>query len=251
MADQKLDIYKIDMNPHLRFHVTTAGDAGETGHRIAYVNRPATVKTLLSQQPKAEIESGLTDPQLRRTTRQRFRTSRSGLLLVDGTHPPGSGQLGEIADFILMDSPFAHYELAAVADYVDNMDLQLHYAFTAADIDRNREYLQRSYPEVATVQAIWQALLGYHQKNLRQREDDLLAGLSNTLKREISRLDLMSALHILVDLGLCQFQKSGSIMAITFISTNNVALQLDLSPYYCEGQKEKALLEHWQQSMKK
>jgi single-stranded-DNA-specific exonuclease len=251
MDEQKLDIYKIDINPHLRFHVTNAGDAGETGHRIAYVNRPTTVKTLLRKQPQAEIESGLKDPQLRRTTRQRFRTSRSGLLLVDGTHPPGSGQLGEIEDFILMDSPFAHYELAAVADYVDNMDLQLHYAFKAADINRNRDYLQHIYPEAATVQAIWQALLGYRQKSLRLREDDLLAGLSNPLKRDISRLDLMSTLHILADLGLCRFQKSGSIMAITFISTDNVALQLDLSPYYWEGQKEKELLERWQQSMEK
>jgi hypothetical protein len=83
------------------------------------------------------------------------------------------------------------------------------------------------------------------------REDDLLAGLSKPLKREMSRLDLMPTLHILADLGLCQFQKSGSIMAITFISTDNVALQLDLSPYYWEGQKEKELLERWQQSMEK
>ncbi|HNX93253.1 MAG TPA: DHHA1 domain-containing protein, partial [Syntrophomonas sp.] len=239
-----LNLFNITISPQLHFRKRQAADT-DSGRSIIYVNRPASVKNILQQYPQAEVEAGATDPGLRRTSRQRFRHSRSGLLLVDGTHPPGPGQLGEIDSLTLLDSPFAAYELAAVADYVDNLELPLQLAFTAEDISRNRVYLQRIYPETAKLERIWRSLLGYGCKTLRLEETEVLTRLGKEIHDGISRLELMASLQIMSDLDLCQFQKSGSIMAIYFLSTQKDALQPEFSPYFHEGKKEKELLERW------
>lgn len=244
IKDQNLNIFNIRLSSQL--HLQKSSDAEiPSGRSIIYVNWPASVKNIIKQYPQAEVEAGVTDPRLRRNIRQRFRNSRVGLLLVDGTHPVGPGQLGEIDKLILRDSPFADYELAAVADYVDNPDLPLQLAFTTEDIDRNFRYLQRVYPEPTKLELIWRSLLGYGHKKLRLDEKEILTWLVKELNTEISSLELMSAVRIMSDLDLCQFQKSGSIMAIYFHSTQKDALQPQFSPYFQEGKKEKEQLQRW------
>ncbi|MBP1760601.1 MAG: Single-stranded DNA-specific exonuclease-like protein [Firmicutes bacterium] len=241
---QNLNIFNLTISPQLHLQASQAGDT-DPGRSIIYVNRPATVKKILQQYPQAEVEAGAADPALRRTSRQHFRNSNQGLLLVDGTHPPGPVQLGEIDALTLLDSPFAAYELAAVADYVDNLELPLQLAFTAEDINRNRIYLQRIYPEPAKLELVWRSLLGFGRKTLRLEETEILARLGKEISDEVSRLELMASLQIMSDLDLCQFQKSGSIMAIYFLSTQKDAIQPEFSPYFHEGKKEKELLERW------
>jgi single-stranded-DNA-specific exonuclease len=241
---QDLNIFNLTITPRLHFEVNQTADA-DCGRSIIYVNRPATVKKILQQYPQAEVEAGAADPGMRRISRQRFRNNRTGLLLADGTHPPGPVQLGEIDALVLMDSPFAAYELAAVADYVNNPELKMQLKFTAGDIDRNRDYLQRIYPEPAKLELIWRALLGWGCKTLRLEETEILARLGKATGAATSRLELMASLQIMSDLDLCQFQKSGSIMAINFYSTQKDALQPEFSPYFHEGIKEKELLERW------
>lgn len=243
LPEYNLNLFTIKLISPLPMQKSFVGE-DLSGRSIIYVNRPASIKQILEQYPQAGIEAGLTEPCLRRNIRQRFRDSQAGVLLVDGTHPPGSGQLGEIDKLILHDSPFADYELAAVADYIDNPDLPLQLAFTAEDIDRNERYLQRIYPEPVKLESIRQSLQSYGRR-IRLEESEILTRLSRESGTEISRLELTSTLRIISDLGLCQFQKSGSIMAIYFHSTPKDVLQADFSPYFREGIKEKEQLQRW------
>jgi single-stranded-DNA-specific exonuclease len=250
LKERDLNIFAIKLNPQLHLQVSSYHETA-SGRNVIYVNRPATVKKILTRHPQAEVEAGTVDPGLRRSVRQRFRNNQAGILLVDGTHPPGPGQLGEVDTFTLLDSPFAWHELAAVADYVENLELPLQLAFTAEDLDRNYSYLQRIFPEPSRLDLIWHWLTGSGRKSLRLEEAEILTRLGRDAGGEISSLELTSALRIMSDLDLCQFQKSGSIMAIYFHSTQKDALQPDFSPYFREGKKEKEQLELWRRMMQK
>jgi len=250
---QQPDLHRlaVKLNPRLHFQISQDQREG-TGRHVIYVNRPASVNTVLQQHPRAAVEAGNIAPDLRRSIRQRFRNNRTGLLLVDGTHPPGAGQLGRIDAFTLLDSPFACCELAAVADYVDNLELPLQVGFTAADLDRNDSYLQRIYPEPSRLGLIWHTLAAAGSgKALRLEEAALLTRLNRDVGSEISRLELSAALRIMTDLDLCQCQKSGSIMAINFHSTAKDALRPESSPYFQEGKKEKEQWERWRRMVQK
>lgn len=216
---------------------------------IIYANRPATIKGLSQSQAGMEIESGLADAWQRMAVRRRFINAAAGMLMIDGTHPFNPAQMGRIDNFILADSPFGHYELAAVADYWDNADIPLRLSFSKQDVEKNRLYLERIYPEGEQVQAIWHQLIHYGKTKVRSSEEQLAARLAADMQRELRPLDLIPALRILADLDLCQFQKSDSIMEIKLLKTSTDKLNLQNSPYYLEGRGEKNLLASWEQSL--
>jgi len=247
---RNLCLLDVKLNPKLHFQMSQDQEE-RAGRHVIYVNRPASVKRILQQHPRAAVEAGNVSPGQRRSIRQRFRNNRTGLLLVDGAHPPGAGQLGRIDTFTLLDSPFAWCELTAVADYVDNLELPLQVGFTAADLDSNDYYLQRIYPEPYRLELIWRALIAGGSKTLRLEEAALLTRLNRDAGGESSSLELNAALRILSDLGLCQCQKSGSIMAIYFHSTAKDSLRPESSPYFQEGKKEKEQWERWRRMVQK
>ncbi|HWQ75108.1 MAG TPA: single-stranded-DNA-specific exonuclease RecJ [Syntrophomonas sp.] len=244
LAGHNPDIFNLASGFRISSSPTNNAGAGP-GRSIIYANRPATVKDLVKRYPDAHIEAGSSDAEQRRDSRRQFRNCRDGLLLVDGSHPSGPGRLGWIDRFTLQDSPFAYYELAAVADYIDNDELPLNLAFAATDLERNFQHLQRIYPEPRRLELIWQALLDRGGSSLRIDTKELALRIGKATGSAADSLEMTSVLHILSDLGLCQFQKSGSIMAIYFHSTQKDALQPEFSPYFREGESEKALLQDW------
>lgn len=218
-----------------------------TDRTVIYANRPSTIKKLFKSQNGMMIESGLTDVWQRMTVRQRFSKATAGMLLFDGTHPTGLAQIGKIDNFILADSPFGHYELAAVADYWDGDEIPLKLSFTKQDLQKNRAFLERMYPEGELVETVWRQLRRQIKTKLRITEAELAGRLEKDLHRPIHPLELNSILCILADLDLCQFEKSGSIMEIKLLPTDSAKRSLQESPYYLEGREEKKLLVKWEQ----
>ena len=59
----------------------------------------------------------------------------------------------------------------------------------------------------------------------------------------------MGVLDSIADLGLCDFTKKGSIMAIKFVKSDNSAVNLRNSLYYLEGQVEKKEFSRWEREL--
>lgn len=216
---------------------------------VIYANRPSTIKNLYQSHNEMVIESGLTDVWQRLTVRKRFINTAAGMFLFDGTHPRGLAPMGRIDNFILADSPFGHYELAAVADYWEEVEIPLRLSFTQQDLQKNWTYLERIYPEGELVEAVWHELRRQTKIGLKTTQTELLIRLKATLGRQLHPRELISTLEVLADLGLCQFAKSGSIMEIKPLPTDMAKLSLQESPYYLEGREEKNLLARWEQSI--
>ncbi len=225
------------------------GDDPWEGRTIVYANRPSTIQAFSKNRGGVEIESGLSDAWQRKVIRQRFKQSLTGTLFIDGSHPPKLAAMDSVDHIILADSPFGIYELGAVLDYMDELEIPLKVSFPREDLNKNRTYLERIYPEKDLLQQVGEVLLKYGSSMLRANEEQLAARLASDLKRDFRSLDLLPVLYILADLGLCQFQKSGSIIATKFLKTNIDHLNLSNSPYYREGQREKSLFGSWEQSL--
>lgn len=239
----------IPMPRQMSFLFTEKSAFQQAGQGVVYANLPSTVQGLINSITNAEIEAGINELGRRKAARRRFCKAPSGTLVIDGTHPDEFLQLGSIHNIMLADSPFGQYELAAVTDYLDDEEIAVACSFTTADLKKNQSYLDRIYPEGEPVQKIWQRLQKYGMATMRATEEQLAARLAADLGRDFRALDLLAALHILADLGLCQFEKSGSIIAIKFISDKNSDFNMARSPYYWEGRAEKAIWESWAQCM--
>ncbi len=224
-------------------------DHPPVGRTIVYANRPSTIRSISQSAPGALIESGLTEPSQRAAVRRRFVNGASEMLIIDGTHPSNLVQLGGIENFILADSPFGHHELSGAADYMDEIKIPLKISFPREDFKKNQRYLERIYPEWDQVQEVGQQLIRYGKDRIRAAEEQLAARLANDMKRDFRALDLLPILYILADLGLCQFQKSGSIIEIQLLKNSTAKLNILSSPYYLEGQREKSWLFGWEKSL--
>jgi len=249
LLDSGVEVCIIDTNKNILLASQIKWEYKPDNRKVGYANRASTIRGLHKSITNMEIEAGINDIRQRKIARQRFSKNSAGILLMDGTHPNSLAQLGTIQEIILADSPFGHYELAAATDYMEDEQISVSLSFTANEIQKNRSYLEHIYPDQQLLQLIWQQLLKYGKSMLHTTEVQLAARLAADIRIELRPLELLSALHILADLGLCQLQKSGSIIEIKFISTDYAELNMANSPYYWEGQREKALLEIWAQSL--
>ena len=248
LEESGVEVCSINIDQHISRVSQVEGEYNPTSRGIVYANRASTIQGLNKSIINMEIEAGINDARQRKVARQRFKQTADGLLLMDGTHPDSLAQLGTIQDIMLADSPFGQYELAAATDYMEDEKITVSWSFASDDLKKNHNYLERIYPEQELLQLIWQQMLKYGRSMLRTTEEQLAARLATDISRDLRPLDLLPALNILADLGLCQFEKSGSIIAIKLINTH-ADLNMANSPYYWEGRGEKILLEKWAQRL--
>lgn len=249
LEESGVEVCIIDSNQYISLNTQVVWEHKPGAKGVVYANRASTIQGLNKSITNIEIEAGINDVRQRKTARQRFSKTAAGLLLMDGTHPDRMAQLGTIQEIILADSPFGHYELAAATDYMEDEQISVSWSFAPDDLTKNRSYLERIYPDQQLLQLIWQQMQSYSRSVIRTTQEKLAARLAADTGRDLRPLDLLPVLHILADLDLCRFEKSGSIIEIKLISTNVAELNVDNSPYYWEGQREKALLKKWAQSL--
>jgi len=231
---------------HDRIFYSRNEDYGTHGRILVYANLPGTIRRLKDSYPDLQIESGLADMRQRIDLRRKYWSNRSGALVSDGTHTVESSHGKVFDELVLADSPFGAYELQVLAARIGGVGSdKVGVAFDRSALEVNRQFLERSYPNVGLVNQVLTHLL--RLPGNRCRLSDLIGDMNREL--DISRLEAVAALHILADLNLCRFQKRSSIMAINRGSAGNYIDSLDGSPYSQEGNLERLVFTDWEERL--
>lgn len=220
-----------------------------TGTAVIYANRAETVRNYMGKYPHYLVEAGLKDMNARRLRRQDFWRSAESGLISDGTHTPGSPFIERLDRLILADSPLGLYELAAWTDYLDcSQSLSVEVAFGPDRLEHNRRYLRRLYPPAGMVEAV---LTAYRQLSVRAEAPILQVAeaIRKHLGERNTLLEIRTALRIAADLGLCRYEKSGSIMATKLLECSQTIQDWESSPYVIEGIAENKILTDWEQEL--
>ncbi len=207
---------------------------------IVYANRRRTIQQLSQQVPDMIAVAGIKDSRARQSLRRRFQESETRVLLTDSSWRDFAGETLAIDEVIFADVPFSLWEagyvmeqLTAGSEYTANV------LFGANDIKPYKDYLARIYPNLERIKDILNFFKNTGKKQLKVDIADLLGRIGGWIKREFTLIDLWPILHIMEDLGLCSFEKKGSIMAIMFHRMDRQLVDISDSSYYLEGLAEK------------
>jgi len=210
-----------------------------------YSNRPTTLRNLTQGFPGFYIEIGADSLEKRDSIRQSFLSRLSGTLVSDGAYA-GVFNSQTIDEVVFADLPFSEYEaLAVLSQIAADQDTRVCATFGRDAVDFNRNYLERSYPTEGMVSDVWRYLGQLGPKSIQTSAEALGRELKTELGRAVSPLEIEAALWILTDLGLCEIEKKGSIMAIKLTNTGAAEIDLSESPYYLEGLAEKKAFAAW------
>lgn len=219
------------------------------GRRVlVYANRNTTLRSFSSTRQPLSIEAGVNDIRKRNTIRRTFSQTPEGILLSDGVNT-GTARLTN-TDVFFADIPYSIYEAQMVMDQLAaSEDREARALFSHHDLDFNRRYLQRTYPTAELIQKVLVYFKKLQRSQLRADINKLSSSIGDYLKTDFKPADLIPVLHIMAELGLCQFEKKGSIMAIKFIKSQNSTVNLGDSLYYREGQVEKKEFNRWEREL--
>ncbi len=219
------------------------------GTTVIYANRAETVRNYIGKYPCFHVEAGIKDMNARRMRRQNFWQSAESGLISDGTHTPGRPYIERLDRLILADSPLGFYELAAWTDYLDHgQSLPVEVAFGPDRLEQNRSYLRRLYPpawKVETVMEAYRQLYAGTEVPVLQ----VTEAIRSHLGRQHTMLEIRTALRVAADLGLCRYEKSGSIMATKLLEYSQPIQDWESSPYVMEGIAETKILADWEQEL--
>lgn len=111
--------------------------------------------------------------------------------------------------------------------------------FSREDLKVIHNKLEQIYPD----QGVLSLVLSYLKKEGKVRItlnlNEVCIAIQSETTVSITAEKVLSALNILVDLGLCQIDKQGSIIEIKLLPNRQTTLDLADSPYYLEGIAEK------------
>ncbi len=213
------------------------GDA--RGRTLIYANRKKTIQEMIKHFPGIKIEAGLVNINDRRKIRQEFWQTRSGALLSDGAYSGCNTYDLKFDQVLFVDAPFSIYEARLVLEQVREECLTAGVSFTFGDINLNCHYLSRVYPEAEILQSALECLQYSGKNTISMEIADLAAMIGKYTGKSFSPADIFPILYIMLDLGLCQMGKKGSIIGIKLKSVEKTQLLLNKSPYYLEGKYEK------------
>jgi single-stranded-DNA-specific exonuclease len=212
---------------------------------LLYTNRNTTLNALIKGKENLCIEAGVKDVRKRKAIRHQFLQSQGGILVSDGINTC-LNRMSDI-DVVFADAPYSIYEAQMVLDQLAaTEEREAQVLFNRSDLDFNRQYLNRTYPEIETIQEVLSYFKELPHHLFSRNIEQMSASIGAYLEKEFRPSDLMPVLEIMVDLGLCQFKKKGSIMAIKFIKSDNSRVNIRDSLYNLEGQIEKKEFNRWE-----
>lgn len=228
----------LTLNSGIKAYIVKSGEMPDRGRFAVYVNRLKTIQNLRAGINPLFSEAGLGDIQQRRRVRRQFVQAKEGFLLTDGN---ACGMpIGEIDGVWMVDLPFSTAEIDHIwSEMGIGASCPLVLRFNQSQVDANQIYLGRLYPDTERIRSMLPALRSLGHGVLQGEVSQFCQALSRITGRQVSALDLQSVLHVLDDLGLCQFKKKGSIMAIKFMFHAKNSINMSESPYYLEGLAEK------------
>ncbi|KUG03540.1 single-stranded-dna-specific exonuclease recj [hydrocarbon metagenome] len=209
------------------------------GRTLIYANRNKTIKKLIKQFPGSKTEAGLANINERRKIRQEFWQITSSSLITDGAYSGCNTYDFKFDQVLFADAPFSYHEARFVLEQVKEDCPTAGILFDGKDIRLNRNYLSRMYPEPEILKTVLECFQSSGKNPIDMEITDLALLIGKYVGREFSPFDMFPVLYILVDLGLCQINKKGSIIEIKFKSVEKQQLAISRSPYYLEGKYEK------------
>ncbi len=233
-----------------QWHPASLDDIPAQGHQIVYANRVQTIKACQDKGYQVFVEAGLSDEKQRRAIRRGFAQASRGLLLTDGCAI--SEPLKKVDGVWLADLPFSAAESGQILSELKvGASQAVGCLFNEASLDNNWDYLSRLYPDAKSLKSVFTGLNALKAGGLEGDFPDIRCRLSERMGTDLSPLTLQAALNILVDLGLCQIQKKGSIMAIMLLSSQKKSFDTADSPYYLEGLAAKQAFNGWVKVLEK
>lgn len=223
-------------------------DIRKTKRAVVYANRSSTVKRFASQFENIIITAGQADYRKRNILKRQFLTQDQGIILLDGAYDYHGHDIGNVDAIHLADVPFSYYESILVMNQIGaTEDVEMVTLFTDTDIESNKKYLIRNYPDIETVRKVLAYFQGLKTGFIQSEINELNDKVANFINKDRETFYLLPVLLILADLGLCRVKKKGSIIEITFNKVSNLVLDISNSPYYLEGIVEKTAFIDWEQ----
>lgn len=221
------------------------------GHNLVYINRPGTLNAWAESFPGIMQEAGITDDRERRAVHRAFFANKGGLMLSDGGCIRGLQKSWKAQQVWFADAPFSIMEASILLDYLDNSNNAAgKVLFSPAALIANHAFLNALYPQEAVIESVGRQLQNASASELKGEEARLCRIYAEKIGRGIGNVEFSSALRILEELGLCQVQKKGSIIAIKLIERDILPENLSDSSFYMEGQAEKAALTNFEEDVK-
>ncbi len=218
-------------------------DSSGSARTLIYSNRCPTVRKISHEMENITLETGIRDVRTRNILRRSFWDCKSGVLLTDGAFAQRgfASEKSPIEEVLFADLPFTVNEYMAVIEQLpQSEDISFKVLFSRDDYLLNHNYLEKQYPGLQTIKMVFAFFKGRDCRNpIRENTDDLCAAIEAYAGHEIKGFKLLPALQVLLDLGLCQLKKKGSIIEIKFMNIKSSVLDLNNSPYYLEGLYEK------------
>lgn len=213
---------------------------------VVYTNRKSTIEQVSTNIYDPIVEAGINDYTLRERLRKEFEQNKKRTFFSDGVLINLYGEISEVEKIILADAPFGKFEIISLYNQVAaSRDIELYISFKESDIENNKQYLNGIFPDISLIKAT----IAYFQKrkysHIIENELILANALGKEINKQIKPWNLYPILHILVDLGLCQMKKQGSMIEIKFLAVQNSQLDISNSPYYLEGIEEKNSLDRF------
>ncbi len=219
--------------------------SGQRG--IVYVNRGSTSQRMQQKYPQhlSELQKIMEE---RCILRWRWRQEEKPLF-TDGVPVENSGEGQSGPKWIeLADVP---YTLAEIYSWL-KPGLTLSVSFTEEDEQNARQLLERKYP---TREILFAAVKKIIIQNLEINklysipQDIFLKLCGQQTGESVTLMELEGVLRIFSDLGLCEYRKKGTILAIKLLSHANAGNK-EHSLYYCEGRESKASLAYCLQCLR-
>lgn len=226
--------------------VTGKADFDPARRVFLYANRNTTLQAF-ADRDRLNVEAGINDIRKRKAIRRCFMQS-GGILISDGAHTGVAGL--DDTDVFFADAPYSLYEAQMVMNQLAaGEDREATILFARHDLQFNRRYLERRYPGIELLKGAWSYFKTRQYRPLTAGIDQLSSAVGAYLQKDFKPADLMGVLDSIADLGLCDFTKKGSIMAIKFVKSDNSAVNLRNSLYYLEGQVEKKEFSRWEREL--
>ncbi len=209
-----------------------------------YVNRSSTLQKLKGL-PGIYIEAGL-DLERRQALRHDFLAGQGRYLLSDGIYGGGWPE-GVFGRLVFADAPYSLAEAGWVRAQLPEPVPALA-AFGENDLRFNQRFLDLAYPEAERLEEVWKIVSTLGKGPLCKTTGEwnrLLGGE----KPGGSAIESQAIFQILDDLGLCQYDRKGSIIEIKVIDPSKRVPSVGLSPLYHEGLAEKVAFAKWKKEL--
>lgn len=213
---------------------------------LCYANRSATLNRLSLSGLPVFKEAGIKKALSRREARRDFDNNLRGWLLTDGSQTPGHEYPGAAEAIYLADCPFGLYEIdALLPDELEPGSITIHRAYGLKDIEANRRFLQKLYPDEELLAGCWEYLMSQPGNYLEKNVSVWLQEFGHKAGKAIKKWELQPIMQVLEERSLLKCHIKGNIITI-IVEDRQGAVYTDASTALLEeGQAESACLQHW------